>query len=278
MTGKKPKSESVQQRTDGAKHLKGKRGSIAERENRIIELVRSNGFMAIDELSRRFSLTQQTIRRDINRISRKGLLQRHHGGAGMVSSIENVAYSTRKILCLQEKKRIARKVSEMIPDKASLCINIGTTTEEVAKALLQHHNLRVITNNLNVAVILSANESFEIIVAGGQLRNRDRAVTGQSATDFINHFKVDFGIIGISGIDQDGSLLDFDYQEVRVARAIINNSRRVFLVTDHTKFSRNAVVRLGNITEIDALFTDQPPPAEINDLLQSAGVSLHLPA
>ncbi|MCF8104715.1 MAG: DeoR family transcriptional regulator [Desulfohalobiaceae bacterium] len=278
MTAKTQKSRSVQPGSGGAQHLKGKRGSIAERENQIIELVRNNGFMTIDELSRRFSLTQQTMRRDINRISRKGLLQRHHGGAGMVSSIENLAYSARKILCLKEKKRIARKVVEMIPDKASLCINIGTTTEEVAKALLQHRNLRVITNNLNVAVILSANESFEIIVAGGQLRNRDRAVTGQSAIDFINQFKVDYGIIGISGVDQDGSLLDFDYQEVRVARAILNNSRQVFLVTDHTKFSRNAVVRLGNIAEIDALFTDQPPPAEMIDLMQSAGVSLHLPA
>ena len=263
--------------SDDSPALKGKKGSIEQRENRIVELVRSHGFVAIEELSRRFSLTRQTIRRDINRIANKGLVQRHHGGAGMISSVENLAYPERKILAFQEKKNIARLLARSVPSKASLFINIGTTTEEVAKALLQHTGLRVITNNLNVAVILSSNESCEIIVAGGRLRNRDRAVTGHSAIDYIRQFKVDFGIIGISGIDQDGSLLDFDYQEVRVARAIMDNSRRVFLAADHTKFSRNAVVRLGNITEIDALFTDQPPPAEMIDLLQTTGVSLHLP-
>lgn len=278
MTAKTPSPFAMQIESRNSQSLKGKKGSIEQREQHIIDLVRSHGFASIEDLSRRFGLTQQTIRRDINRISGKGLLLRHHGGAGMISSVENVAYPDRKILFLKEKKSIARVVADTIPNKASLFINIGTTTEEVAKALLQHWHLRVITNNLNVAVMLSANESFEIIVVGGRLRNRDRAVTDPLAIETIKQFKVDFGIIGISGIDQDGSLLDFDYQEVRVARAIINNSRRVFLVTDHTKFSRNAVVRLGNISEIDALFTDQPPPEKINDLLQSAGVSLHLPS
>lgn len=264
-------------KADDSQPLKGKKGSIEQRENQIVELVRSNGFMSIEELSRRFALTQQTMRRDINRISAKGLVQRHHGGAGIISSVENLAYPERKIISLQEKKNIARLVAQTVPSKASLFINIGTTTEEVAKALLQHSSLRVITNNLNVAVILCANESFEITLAGGRLRNRDRAVTGQSAIDYIRQFKVDFGIIGISGIDQDGSLLDYDYQEVRVARAIMDNSRQVFLVTDHTKFSRNAVVRLGNITEISALFTDRPPPADIAALMKSADVRLFIP-
>lgn len=276
MAPQNPPHDAVRPQAKADQGLKGKKGSIEERENQIVDLVRSNGFMSIEELSRRFGLTRQTIRRDINRVSSKGLVLRHHGGAGMISSVENVAYPERKIISFKEKKRIARLVAQAIPDKASLFINIGTTTEEVAKALQERTGLRVITNNLNVAVILSANESCEIIVAGGRLRNRDRAVTGQSTIDSINQFKVDFGIIGISGIDEDGSLLDFDYQEVRVARAIMDNSRRVFLAADATKFSRNAVVRLGNITEIDALFTDQPPPAEIATLLQSAEVQVHI--
>ena len=90
---------------------------------------------------------------------------------------------------------------------------------------------------------------------------------GESTIDFIRQFKVDFGIVGISGIDDDGALLDFDYREVRVAQAIIENSRQVFLVTDHTKFSVTPMVKLGTLADVDALFTDALPPKEILDVL-----------
>jgi DeoR family glycerol-3-phosphate regulon repressor len=242
----------------------------------MLELVNTFGFMSIEDLARRFALTPQTIRRDINAMADRGLLQRYHGGAGMRSSVENVAYTTRQVLCLQEKKRIALKVAEKIPDQASLFINIGTTTEEVARALLDHHKLRVITNNLNVALTLSDNQSFEIIVAGGQVRSRDRGIIGEATIDFINQFKVDYGIIGISGIDEQGCLLDFDFREVRAARAIMDNSREVFLAADHTKFARNAMVRLGQITEIHALFTDRRPPKALASIMEENGVELHI--
>jgi DeoR family glycerol-3-phosphate regulon repressor len=87
---------------------------------------------------------------------------------------------------------------------------------------------------------------------------------------------VDFGIIGISGIDSDGTLLDFDYREVRAARAIIDNSRKVLLVADHTKFGRNAMVRLGSIGEIDALFTDRRPTESLVEVMNANEVELHV--
>ena len=167
-------------------------------------------------------------------------------------------------------------VSEQIPDYASLFINIGTTTEEIARALCDHQRLSVITNNLNVASIFTGNENIEIIVAGGLVRHRDCGIMGQATIDFIKQFRVDYGIIGISGIDMDGTLLDFDYREVRAARAIIDNSRKVFLATDHTKFGRNAMVRLGSIDEIDALFTDREPPAALGEALTAADVKLYV--
>ncbi len=130
----------------------------------------------------------------------------------------------------------------------------------IAQALLEHQGLEIITNNLNVAAILQHKEDFTVIIAGGQVRSRDGGIIGEATIDFINQFKVDYGIIGISGIDEDGSLLEFDYQEVRVAQAIIANSRRVYLAADYSKFHRNPVVRQGNISQLDALFTDRKPP------------------
>src|SRR5690625_1193509 len=124
---------------------------------------------------------------------------------------------------------------------------------------------------------MSDHPVFEVIVAGGFVRSRDRGIVGEAAIDLIRQFKVDIGIIGISGIDPDGSLLDFDYREVRVAQAIIENSRAGFLVADHTKFGRNALVRLGTRGQVDTLFTDRKPPAEMMERLCEAKVEVRFP-
>lgn len=246
------------------------------RQKQIVDLVRQQGFAAVDEMAQNFDVTPQTIRRDINELCKHGLVRRFHGGVGLNSSVENVAYETRKVLMLEEKKKIAQKVAAHIPDRASVFIDIGTTTEEVARALRDHEGLRAITNDLNVATILSGNKTCEVIIAGGVVRSRDRGITGEATIDFIHQFKVDFGIIGVSAIDSDGTLLDYDYHEVRVAQAIIENSRKVFLATDHTKFGRNAVVKLAHLSQISALFCDKEPPKEIIACLKEHHVALHL--
>ncbi len=250
---------------------------VRRRHEEMIGLVRESGFATIQVLAEYFGVTPQTVRRDINHLADQGVLQRFHGGAGPVSTTENVDYSNRRILCRAEKGAIGAMVADHIPNRSSLFINIGTTTEEVARSLVGHSGLRVITNNLNVATILSKNESIEILVAGGMIRHRDRGIVGESTVDFIRQFKVDFGIIGISGIDNDGTLLDFDYREVRAARAIMENSRNTFLAADHTKFGRNAMVRLGEIHEVDSLFTDKTPPSSVVDAMDRGEVQLVVP-
>ncbi|EEZ42277.1 glycerol-3-phosphate regulon repressor DeoR family [Photobacterium damselae subsp. damselae CIP 102761] len=177
---------------------------------------------------------------------------------------------------LAEKDRIAQAMVAHIPDGATLFIDIGTTPEAVARALLNHNDLRIVTNNLNVAGTLMAKEDFRVILAGGEVRNRDGGIVGEATLDFVSQFRLDFGILGISGIELDGSLLDFDYHEVRVKQAIIENSRCVMLGVDHTKFGRNAMVNLGDISQIDMLFTDQEPPAELMQRLQECELTMEI--
>ncbi|MDX1801331.1 MAG: DeoR/GlpR family transcriptional regulator, partial [Marinobacter sp.] len=246
------------------------------RQDLIMELIQKNGFVTTEQLVEHFQVTPQTIRRDLNQLAEQSRVRRHHGGAGIDSSTVNTAYHTRKIMELEAKEHIAETLVRLIPDNASLFINIGTTTETIARALLNHNNLRIVTNNLHVASILSAREDFNVIIAGGEVRNRDGGIVGEATRDFINQFKMDFGIIGISGIHSDGSLLDFDYREVRVAQTIIQNSQTVLLAADHSKFGRNAMVRLGDITQADHFFTDQAPPAEIEQMLREHDVELHV--
>lgn len=244
------------------------------RQSDIIQAVRAHGPQTIETLAEMFQVTLQTVRRDVTRLAEAGLLARFHGGVRLPeSTTENIAYRQRQAIAADEKRRIAQAIAQRVPNGCSLVMNVGTTIEAVAHELLDHTDLRVITNNLNVAALLSTNRSFEVIVAGGVVRATDQAITGEATVDFIRQFKVDIGLIGISGIEADGTLRDFDYREVRVARTIIEQSRQVWLATDHTKFKRDAMVKLADISEVDTVFTDQAPPQKIQDLMTQHGVN-----
>jgi DeoR family glycerol-3-phosphate regulon repressor len=244
------------------------------RQLTLLAAVQAHGSVSVEILAGQLGVTLQTVRRDIQRLADEGLLARFHGGARMASSTtRNLEHQQRERLNADGKARIARSVAEQVPHDCSLILNIGTTTEAIAKALLHHKGLRVITNNLNVAAILSSNPLCEVIVTGGVVRARDRGIVGEAAVDFIRQFRVDIALIGISGIETDGSLRDFDYREVKVAQTIIEHAREVWLAADSTKFNRPAMVEVATLSQIDRLFTDQPPPDLFPALLAEAGVN-----
>jgi DeoR family glycerol-3-phosphate regulon repressor len=247
------------------------------RQLELLEQVRACGSVSVEALAKLFGVTLQTVRRDVRLLSDAGLLARFHGGVRVPSSTtENIAYRQRQLLNETAKQRIAREVAKAVPEGCSLIINIGTTTEAIARELLHHKGLRVITNNLNVAAILSDNTDCEVIVAGGVVRSRDRGIVGEATVDFIRQFKADIGLIGISGIEADGSLRDFDYREVKVAQAIIEHSREVWLAADHSKFNRPAMVELAHLNQVDLLYTDAPPPSPFPTLMSEAGVTCYV--
>jgi DeoR family glycerol-3-phosphate regulon repressor len=248
--------------------------SLSERQVQIAELVREQGFLTVDTLADRFGLTAQTIRRDLNTLCDHNIVRRRHGGVEQPPEVGNLAYVSRRILARQAKQRIAREAAQRIPNGASLTFSIGTTPELVAEALLRHEGLRVFTNNLNVAMLACANPSFEVFIAGGRLRNGDRDILGKGMEEFMSSYIVDFGIYGVAGVDQNGTLLDFYEEEVRARQLIRENSRATFLVLDRSKFDRNAYVRGGHITEATAVFCDVPPPQEIVEMLRKSGTEL----
>ena len=247
--------------------------NLNPRQLNLLGVVRSRGSVTVEKLAEKLGVTLQTVRRDVHRLDEAGLLTRFHGGVRVPSSTtENIAHQQRESLNAEGKLRIARAVAAHIPNDCSLILNIGTTTEAVAKALLQHTGLRVITNNLNVAAILSRNLTCEVIVAGGVVRARDLGIVGEAAVSFIRQFKVDIALIGISGIEDDGSLRDYDYREVLVAQTIIEHAREVWLVADSSKFNRPAMVELATLSQIDRLYTDATPPEPFPALLANAQV------
>jgi len=247
---------------------------LTPRQIDILALARSSGRVMVEDLATTFDVTPQTIRKDLNDLCAQGLLGRVHGGAVVAAGVSNFGYDARRRLAVDEKQKIGLATASIIPDDCTILINIGTTTEQVAHALRDKRRLMVITNNINVVNILSVSPDCEIIVAGGVVRQSDGGIVGEAAVDFIRQFKVDFAVIGVSAIDADGTLLDYDYREVKVAQAIIENARHTILVADGSKFGRSASVRIGHISHINTFVTDAPPPKPISDMCKEAGVQI----
>jgi DeoR family glycerol-3-phosphate regulon repressor len=233
--------------------------ALSFRQSEILEIAKSEGKVTVEALAARFNVTLQTIRRDLSDLSDAGKLDRVHGGAMMPSGVANIGYEERRGLHDIEKASIGRACAAMIPDNSSLFLNLGTSTEAVARELLNHRNITVVTNNMNVANILVANESCDVVVAGGLLRRSDGGLVGDLTAQIVEQFKVDYAIIGTSALDSDGDLLDFDLQEVRVSKAIIAQARKAFLVTDASKLARSAPVRIASLADLDAVFIDSMP-------------------
>ncbi len=249
---------------------------LTPRQAQILATARQSGSVLVDDLALRFDVTPQTIRKDLNELCNERLLARTHGGAMLSSGVQNMAYDSRRQLATAEKQSIGRLAAKLIPNNCSLFINIGTTTEEVARALVHHEGLLVITNNIHVATILMHHPRIDVVIAGGMVRKSDGGIIGEQAIDMISTFKVDHAVMGVSAIDADGALLDFDYREVRAAKAIMQNSRSVILVSDSMKFSRSAPVRIGHLSQIDVFVTDLLPPEPIVELCKNAGVQIEI--
>jgi len=247
---------------------------LTGRQAEIVELAKANGRVLVEELASRFSVTPQTIRKDLNDLCDARVLSRIHGGATLPSGTVNMKYEARRQIAAQEKQAIGIAAANLISNNASLFINIGTTTEAVGEALAGHQELMVITNNINVANKLRLLPAIEVVIAGGVVRASDGGIVGEAAVDFIRQFKVDYAVIGASAIDADGALLDYDFREVKVAQAIIANARHVILVADSTKFERTAPVRIGHLSQVHTFITDNSPLESIRRICAENDVEL----
>ena len=245
-----------------------------ERQAKIIELLRQSGRVTVEDLAGQFGVTLQTIRRDLNDLSEAHRVVRVHGGAIVASGVENLAYEARQQVARPHKQLIGQAAAKLIPHNSSLFINIGTTTEEVARALSGHSGLLVITNNLHVANELYRNKAIEIFLTGGTMRHGDGGIVGAATVSQIEQFRVDMAIIGTSAIDSTGTLLDFDIREVETSRAIIGHARKIVLVADASKFSRSAPVRIAHLSEIDTFITDRLPSKVIADMCRECDVEV----
>lgn len=250
--------------------------SNALRQAHILERLNASGFQSIADLSAAFQVSAQTIRRDVNALALQGRCRRSHGGIWPVQGLRNTDYAERRHIGHAAKQCIAAMVADQVPDGSSIFLGIGTTLELCAAALVSKKNLRVMTNNLNAVAALAHNAETEICIPGGRVRNLDLDIVSAEAHGFFDRYAVDIGIFGVGAISPDGMLLDFHEDEAHMRRVLARNCRRQFLVFDASKFDRRATVRQGQITDVDAIFTDRAPPPHILEMVNAAGIDLFL--
>lgn len=242
----------------------------------ILTALRETGRVSTDALAKQHHVTVQTIRRDLAEMEISGLLTRTHGGAVPRSSVANIGYADRQVLNASAKRAIAQSAAHLIPNRASLFLDIGTSAEAMAQALLHHDSLMVITNNLRAATILAENPSAEVIVAGGVLRRADAGLVGEQTVSFLRQFKPDFAVLSASALDIEGDFLDFDFREVQVSRTAQQQSRVTILLADASKFQRQAPVKIGSLSDLDHFVTDAPLPAPLSQAQSRWKMTLHV--
>ncbi|MGB0965094.1 MAG: DeoR/GlpR family DNA-binding transcription regulator [Litorivicinus sp.] len=242
------------------------------RDKKILDWARERGFISVDDIAQQFDVTLQTARRDLTRLADLGWLSRVRGGAVPIGESETSEYIRRKQSGRAAKRAIAQRVAARVPDHASLFINIGTTNEAVAEALIERTGLQVVTNNIHVAATLSGRSDARVIIAGGEVRSEDGGVVGDATRDFIDQFRLDFAILGISAVDREGVLLEHDYREARIAQSIMANAKHRILVAEGVKFQRTAMTRVADLSQLEEVVSDIERPKHLERFTKLAWI------
>lgn len=232
---------------------------LSQRQQDILGQIASGGAQQIEDLARRYGLTSQSIRRDINVLCSLGLARRLHGGVDLPVLPQNTPVNARSQLHGAAKRRIARRIAREIPDGSTVFLGIGTTVQFTAEALREHARLTVVTNNLDVAVVLGAATGIELHMTGGLWRANDRDVVGLEAIRFFEKFHATHAVVGAGGLHPDIGVLDFTYSDAQITNAILQNSRTCYLAADASKWTRAAAVRVAPFSKFSYLVTDRLP-------------------
>lgn len=249
------------------------------RQQCLLDEVRARGAVSVERLAQRLDVTMQTVRRDIQRLTEAGLLDRFNGGVSLPPSATPrpspaVAWRERQALKAEAKARLARSVAGAIPDGARLMLGIGTTVEAVAQALSARKQLHVITHSLHVAQTLTGHPDCTIEVPAGVLRTRDSALEGPATVACLENAPADIAIISALGVDAQGQLRDRDDREGPVVRAMLAQARERWLVVDASKFLQEAPTPCADLRQIQRVFTESLPPPPLTALMQELGISL----
>ncbi|MVM37844.1 DeoR family transcriptional regulator [Spirosoma sp. HMF3257] len=228
-----------------------------QRRDKILELLKEDGSAKVIDLARIFKVTEVTIRQDLEKLEKDGLVTKEHGGAYLKNVEDQVrTFSLGNQENIDKKELIATKCLEFIESGDSIILDSGSTTTEIAKKLRGYKNLTVITNALNIALILGAEPGIELIVTGGEFKPPTLSLTGQKAADFFKGINVQKLFLATAGISLKSGLTYPSISDLVVKKAMIDAADTTYLVADSTKMGKSAFASLGALSLIDYIITD----------------------
>lgn len=249
--------------------------NTVDRRNEIVRLINENRKVRVEELGTQFGVSLVTIRNDLNYLERKGLILRVYGGALIRDFVaHDSALSEKAKLAVDEKRRIGAKAAELILDGDSIILDSGTTTLEIARRILKHSNLTVMTNAVNIATILAGNSKINVMLTGGSLRENSFSLVGPEAESSLRGFYFDKLFLGVDGIDLDLGLTTPNPMEANLNTVMVEVARQTILVTDSSKFGKKALCRISGLEKIETIITDREIDAEYLNRLIEMGIEV----
>jgi DeoR/GlpR family transcriptional regulator of sugar metabolism len=244
-----------------------------ERHRLILSAIEADGRVTVAELSRKLDVSEVTVRRDLQDLASRGLLQRSHGGAVLpqLASPEPPVFQ-RVTETQMHKAQIGRAAAELIPDGSSVFIGSGTTTAQVARHLAGRKNLTVITNALNVAFELATADGVTVVMTGGVMRKSELSLIGHLAELALREVRVDRAVVGMQALSLENGMTNDHWPEVMTDRAVIQMAPELIVVVDHTKFGQVASALIAPIERISTLVTDSETDATVLDRLRRQSI------
>lgn len=244
----------------------------AERRQAILDAVRTTGYVRAAELTSILHVDASTIRRDMDRLERAGLIRRMHGGALPADPEDTIdtPYEVRRSQHAAAKTAIGRAAAELVEDGQTVLIDNGSTTYEVAAALKNHRGLTVVTNDLMVAMCLRSHGSHQVHVTGGLLLETVFTLVGPVATQAVEGLHVDWAFLGAEGVDAEAGITNINVVEIPLKRAMIAAARRVAVVADSSKLGRRSLATVCPMSDVDIVLTDDRFVADIDPGLGSS--------
>lgn len=249
--------------------------ALNQRRTKILNLIREDGHAKVQDLSRIFKVTDVTIRQDLEILEKMGYILREHGGA-FLKDVGSFA-KTGKLFNqthLEGKKQIAQKAVSLIHEGECIILDSGSTTTEIAKLLTGFKDLTVITNALNIALILGENHGINLIVTGGEFKAPTLSLTGQMAADSFKDLHANKLFLATAGISSDMNLTYPSLSDLVVKSAMINSAEEIFLVADSSKIGICAFASLGPITMTHNFITDNQILEENKIKMKESGINI----
>lgn len=244
------------------------------RQSEIFKLVKKHQTCTIVELAQQLNVSGETIRRNVKRLVKEGLVLKVHGGITLPFLENEPPLLKRMAIQIDEKKSIAELVAAQIEHGDSVIIDSGSTTAYVAQALKNHNHLNIITNSSYVANQLASTNNNRVFMAGGELSDHDAASYGPSAIEFISQFESRKAILSISAIHETKGCMDHQLSEAELSKTIIKKAETVIVATDSSKFGRTSLTRVCELDQIDLLVTDKNPGEDLQRSLDNAKVEI----